>query len=404
MHVGLPFGRSFAHQLVSRIWTVGVGASNVTAFGIAAIMQTRSASSATANITKQPKRKREEVDDDSNVKKATRGRGRPRKTSRGSPSEAEGETSPAPTSVIQQVKKSSSPVPQVKVEFAASQGQTEGPSPAKSKTLSDKKWAAWSKHATSSPYPDFPRPTPEECRTAHDILERLHGDVVRDMFDDPDAPSQEYPYVMDALVVAALGQATSWANAKRAMKSMKAVYGSTFDYEAIVAGGADKLVAALRPGGMQNRKAEILMRLLRDVKARHGKWDLQHLFDASDEEAVREVVSYWGLGPKVAFCLLSICLKRDAFAVDTHIYRITGLWGWRPREASRELAQAHLDARIPNEIKFALHYQFIVHGRQCPVCRGNGDGKARCEFKVALREVDKSKGCSLKKEELSLTT
>ncbi|WQF78709.1 Putative HhH-GPD domain, DNA glycosylase, helix-hairpin-helix, base-excision DNA repair [Colletotrichum destructivum] len=362
-------------------------------------MQTRSASAATASIMKQPKRKREEVVDDSDVKITTRGRGRPRKTPRSPPSEAKEETSPTPTSEIQ-LKKSSSPVPQVKVEAASQQRQTEG-SPSAAKTLSEKKYAAWSKHATSSPYPDFPRPTPEECWTAHDILERLHGDVVRENFADPDAPSLEYPYAMDALVVAALSQATSWANAKRAMKSMKAVYGSTFNYEAIVEGGMDKLVDALRPGGMQNRKAKILMRLLHDVKERHGKWDLQHLFNASDEEAVKEVVSYWGLGPKCAFCLLSICLKRDAFAVDTHIYRITGLWGWRPKDASKELAQAHLDARIPNEIKYALHYQFIVHGRQCPACRGNGDSKARCEYKVALKEVEKkSKGCSLKKEEL----
>ncbi|KAK6206833.1 base excision DNA repair protein [Colletotrichum tabaci] len=363
-------------------------------------MRTRSASTATAtaSIMKQPKRKREDVED-SDVKKATRGRGRPRKSPRSPPSEAEEETSPTTTSEMQ-LKKSTSPVPQVKVEAASQQRQTEG-SPSAAKTLSEKKFAAWSKHATSSPYPDFPRPTPEECRTAHDILERLHGDVVRENFADPDAPSLEYPYVMDALVVAALGQATSWVNAKRAMKSMKAVYGSTFNYEAIVEGGMEKLVDALRPGGMQNRKAKILMRLLHDVKERHGKWDLQHLFNASDEEAVKEVVSYWGLGPKCAFCLLSICLKRDAFAVDTHIYRITGLWGWRPKDASKELAQAHLDARIPNEIKYALHYQFIVHGRQCPACRGNGDSKARCEYKVALMEVEKkSKGCSPKKEEL----
>ncbi|KAF0323001.1 putative DNA glycosylase [Colletotrichum sp. SAR11_59] len=164
--------------------------------------------------------------------------------------------------------------------------------------LATKKWEAWSQHAHISPYPDFRRPTPEEFQTAYEILEDLHGDVVRENFADPDAPAQEYPYVMDALVVAALSQATSWANAKRAMKNMKLVYGSTFNYDTIVKGGMEKLIDALRPGGMQNRKAKILMQLLNDVKARHGKWDLQHLFNASDDNVVKEVVSYWGLGPK----------------------------------------------------------------------------------------------------------
>ncbi|GKT82441.1 base excision dna repair protein [Colletotrichum tofieldiae] len=343
-------------------------------------MQTRAASAAMAGTMKQYKRKREDLGDSKSRKTAQR-RGRPSKTSR-SPS-LDAEKKPSFTFPIATQVKQPTPAPDVKVEAASPRGLEGSPA---TKKLADKKWTAWSQHANSSPYPDFLRPTPEECETAHDILEKLHSDVVRENFADPDAPSQEYPYVMDALVVAALSQATSWANAKRAMKNMKVVYGSTFNYDAIVEGGMDKLVAALRPGGMQNRKAKILMQLLKDVKERHGKWDLQYLFDASDEEAVKEVVSYWGLGPKCAFCLLSICLKRDTFAVDTHIYRISGLWGWRPREASREMAQAHLDARIPNQIKFALHYQLIVHGRECLVCRGNGDSKAKCNFRVLLNE------------------
>ncbi|KAL0929868.1 base excision DNA repair protein [Colletotrichum truncatum] len=347
-------------------------------------MQTRAASAAMAGPKKERKRKTEDSGIPKSKKTAQR-RGRPKKTPSSPSVDAEEKISFASPNSTQ--VKESTPAADIQVD-AASPRELEGSPP--TKNLADKKWTAWSKHAKSSPYPDFLRPTPEECQTAHDILEKLHGDVVRETFADPDAPSQEYPYVMDALVVAALSQATSWSNAKRAMKNMKVVYGSTFNYDAIEEGGMDKLIDALRPGGMQNRKAKILMQLLKDVKKRHGKWDLQFLFDVSDEEAVKEVMSYWGLGPKCAFCLLSICLKRDTFAVDAHIYRISGLWGWRPREASREMAQAHLDARIPNQIKFALHYQLIVHGQKCPVCRGNGDSKAKCDYKLMLNESNEA--------------
>jgi endonuclease-3 len=177
---------------------------------------------------------------------------------------------------------------------------------------------------------------------------------------------------MDALIVATLSQATSWANAQRAMKSMTTVYGSAFSYQKILDGGEDKLRDALRPGGMQNRKAKMVMQILLNVRARHGKCDLNHLFNARDDDAVKELISYKGVGPKSALCILSICLQRDSFAVDTHIYRISGLWGWRPEKANRVKAQAHLDAKIPNEIKFALHYLLIVHWRECEVCKGNG--------------------------------
>jgi endonuclease III len=218
----------------------------------------------------------------------------------------------------------------------------------------------------------------------------MHGDTVRKNFEYTDNPGLHYPYVMDALIVATLSQATSWANAQRAMKSMTAVYGSAFAYQKILDGGEEKLRDALRPGGMQNRKAKMVMQILLDVRARHGDWDLNHLFNATDDDAVKELISYKGVGPKSALCILSICLQRDSFAVDTHIYRISGLWGCRPEKASREKAQAHLDARIPNDIKFALHYLLIVHGRECEVCRGNGNPKGKCEYKRRYKEEEAS--------------
>ncbi|KEF51230.1 uncharacterized protein A1O9_12733 [Exophiala aquamarina CBS 119918] len=68
----------------------------------------------------------------------------------------------------------------------------------------------------------------------------------------------------------------------------------------------------------------MLLGIIKDVHARHGVWDLNHLFDCSDEDAMRELISYKGVGPTSAFCVMSICLQRETFAVDTHIYR--GHW------------------------------------------------------------------------------
>jgi endonuclease-3 len=113
---------------------------------------------------------------------------------------------------------------------------------------------------------------------------------------------------MDALVVATLSQATSWANAHRAMKSMTTIYGSPFAYQKVLDGGEEQLIAALRPGGMQNRKARMLLQILNDVRTRQGKWDLNHPFTCSNEDAVKELMSYKGVSPKSAFCILSICL------------------------------------------------------------------------------------------------
>lgn len=74
--------------------------------------------------------------------------------------------------------------------------------------LASKKFKAWSAHATSSSFPTFGHPTPQECKDAYDVLDELHGAAVEEEFKDPETP-ESIPYVLDAVVMALLSQATS---------------------------------------------------------------------------------------------------------------------------------------------------------------------------------------------------
>ncbi|KNG47860.1 base excision dna repair protein [Stemphylium lycopersici] len=256
---------------------------------------------------------------------------------------------------------------------------------AKEDANAGKKWKAWSDHATSTPYPDFGHPTNRECKVAYDILWDLHNDAVEAEFDDTNTP-ETIPFVLDAMIVAVLSQATSWSNAKRAMDSMKATYGSVFAYEDIYTGGSEKLQGTIRCGGLHVRKTKIIMSILEQVKQRYGRWSLDHLLEASDEDAMKELMSYKYIGPKSAFVVMGWCLKRNRFTVDTHVYRIAGLWGWRPKEATREKTQLHLDAVIPVELKFKLHFFLIQHGRMCPACRGGSKSSEPCEVQQKMKK------------------
>ena len=95
-------------------------------------------------------------------------------------------------------------------------------------------------------------------------------------------------------------------------------------------------------------------------------------------------VSYNGVGPKTASCVLLFCLGRDSFAVDTHVFRLSKLLGWVPARADRVTAQAHLDLRIPVALKYGLHVLMVTHGRACGGCKGKGKG--RCVLKEWLRD------------------
>lgn len=259
--------------------------------------------------------------------------------------------------------------------------------PDRAAALQARKLQSFAAHAGQSPFADWARPTPRQCRRAHGILARLHGDRVRpDAVVAPTAAAGcgNSPSVLDALVRTILSQNTSDANSSRAKRAMDAVYGGSDRWEAIVEGGQARLQSAIRSGGLSAVKSKVILGILHQAKARHGVYSLDHLFAASDADAMREMLSFQGVGPKTASCVLLFCLRRASFAVDTHVYRITGLLGWRPPAASREEAQAHLDARIPPEEKYPLHVLLISHGKKCAECRAGGKSLGRCELRRAF--------------------
>lgn len=73
----------------------------------------------------------------------------------------------------------------------------------------------------------------------------------------------------------------------------------------------------------------------------------------------------------------------------TFQFRITKALGWVPPKANREQAFAHLDARVPEALKYSLHTLIITHGRKCSNCAARGmPGNKKVE--------DLERGCPLK--------
>ncbi|OTB12007.1 hypothetical protein K445DRAFT_321489 [Daldinia sp. EC12] len=272
--------------------------------------------------------------------------------------------------------------------------------------LRAKKLKSYSQFANKSPYPDFPHPTPEECQRAYDVLARLHGERKRPekVLSAPTdrAGCGDSPSVLDALVRTVLSQNTSNKNSSRAKLDMDAEYGSGDSEErwaAIANGGAAKLEKAIARGGLGGVKSRVIVDILNQVKQRYGKYSLDHLLKlearGDDEEAMKELISFRGVGPKTASCVLLFCVGRASFAVDTHVYRLTGMMGWRPASASRDEAFSHLDARVPDDLKYGLHVLLIEHGRTCAECKAGGKSLGKCELRKAFR----GKGGETKEEE-----
>lgn len=275
---------------------------------------------------------------------------------------------------------------------------------ARASDLQSKKLKNYAQYAKQSPFPDFLHPTAEEAKLAHHILAKLHGERLRpkEVVARTDrAGCGDSPSVLDALVRTILSQNTSDKNSTRAKLSMDKVYGGSDKWDAIVDGGEAKLQEAIKSGGLSVVKSKVIISILRQAKEKYGEYSLDHLHEASTEEAMTEMLSFQGVGPKTASCVLLFCLQREDFAVDTHVHRITGLLGWRPKNASREETYSHLNVKIPDEDKYGLHILLVGHGKKCDECKAGGKNLGKCELRKAFRKgkLEGEAGEEVKEEE-----
>ena len=268
-----------------------------------------------------------------------------------------------------------------------------------------KKLKLQSTFAVESPFPNFNRPTPSEAMDVYELLSKAHRP--HNPIRKPSLASNNsaqtcgsVPNVIEALIGTILSQNTSGTNSSRAKTALDDTFGRN-NFAAIAAAPHADVVNSIRSGGLANKKATTIQNILKSVMERHGEYSLQHLAAVqegqrmTDDEIMKELLSYDGVGPKTASCVLLFCLGRDSFAVDTHVFRLSKVLGWVPPKADRILTQAHLDLRIPGDLKYGLHVLMIDHGRVCKGCKNAGSRKG-CILKTYLNErnpigvVDKS--------------
>lgn len=122
----------------------------------------------------------------------------------------------------------------------------------------------------------------------------------------------------------------------------------------------------LRPLGFVNRRRgqilEVLRRVREDLDGTLGALD-----EMSDDEALDYLLSLPGVGMKTAKCVLMYSLGRPVLPVDIHVLRVAKRLGLVPADASWDEVDRRLEADVPDDLKFDVHVQFVVHGRD--VCK-----------------------------------
>lgn len=277
----------------------------------------------------------------------------------------------------------------------------------------------------TTPYPDWPHPTPEECEEVTRLLSSVHGEVKAPEVVPPPslevAGCGEVPSVLDALIRTLLSAATTAANSKRAFQGLVQRFGilengvgkGSVDWNKVRLADTKDVFEAIKSGGLADNKSKYMKGILQMVweenqamyaknkaegvgneaeekntemeKAKHDVLSLDHYHSLSGDEAFKELTKFPGIGAKTASCVILFCLQRPSFAVDTHVFRLCQWLGWvpppghpallpsgkkgKPGKAGRDTTFAHCEVRIPDHLKYPLHQLFIRHGKTCPRCR-----------------------------------
>jgi endonuclease-3 len=179
--------------------------------------------------------------------------------------------------------------------------------------------------------------------------------------------------VLDMLVAVVLSQATSDANSDRTYDALKQRFPT---WDSVLRAREQTLVETIRPGGLANQKAAVIRGLLREVKERHGSFDLSFLRGLPAAEAVAYLASFRGVGPKTAACTLLFACSTEVFPLDTHIFRVLRRVGLIPAKCSDRFAHEVMNRLVPAGKFYSFHVNLIRHGRQ--LCRPRDPACERC--------------------------
>lgn len=218
-----------------------------------------------------------------------------------------------------------------------------------------------------------PGPSAAQCRQVVEALASLHGQPKRPRAangkDSPLAACGESGSVLEALIRTILSQNTTNKSSNAAMAGLLATFGR--DWAALRRATPAAIAKSIVVGGLSNIKGKRIHRLVNDVHDRFGEASLESLRDASNEEAMRVLLDIEGVGLKTASCVLLFCLRRDRFAVDTHVLRISKKLGWVPATCTLDEAHRVLEQAVPDSLKYPLHVLMVSHGKCCVDCAAN---------------------------------
>jgi len=149
-------------------------------------------------------------------------------------------------------------------------------------------------------------------------------------------------------------------------KATRALFAKVETPQQMLELGEEGLKEHIKTIGLFNSKAKNVIALSRILVEQHG----------GEVPATREeLVKLPGVGRKTANVVLNCWFGQEAFAVDTHIFRVGNRTGLA-KGKTPDHVEAKLEKRVPQPFRLHAHHWLILHGRY--VCKARTPECWRC--------------------------
>ena len=194
-------------------------------------------------------------------------------------------------------------------------------------------------------------------------LTEMYGEKKQLEFRDP----------TEELILTILSQNTNDINRDRAFVSLTTRFSS---WEGIADARSSSIAGAIKVGGLANIKSKRIKKILRQIGEKSKAYSISFIKKMSDNEAWEYLMSFEGVGPKTAACVMLFSLGRDFMPVDTHVHRVTKRLGLIPDNLNADKAHDWYWEMKPPVSFYRFHLNLIEHGRtlcrpakpKCPEC------------------------------------
>jgi len=111
-------------------------------------------------------------------------------------------------------------------------------------------------------------------------------------------------------------------------------------------------------------------------------------FNGVVPDDVRELQKLPGVGRKTANVIASVVYEKPAFAVDTHVFRVSARIGLTTNSKTPLETEKQLMKYFPDEIVPLAHHWLILHGRY--TCLARSPKCAKCGLKDFCKFYEKN--------------